>query len=299
MPSMPAAEVDVDEVLVRTLIADQHPDLAGRELTLMANGWDNVMFRLGGDLVVRLPRRALAAELVKNEQKWLPLLAPRLPLPIPVPVRIGKPAPARGYPWSWSIIPFTPGDIAARTGFADPHQAAAALGGFLRALHTEAPADAPVNPARGVPLEQRAEAFAANLAIVGDRVDQRAARTLWQRALDTPRWTGTPVWLHGDLYPMNILVHDGRVSGVIDFGDITSGDPAIDLSIAWSVLPTVARDTFWAAYAGRGGPRADEPTQLRAKGWALAFAVFYLAHSADNPLMEELGRRTYAVVVGE
>jgi aminoglycoside phosphotransferase (APT) family kinase protein len=300
MHSMPAAEVDVSEELVRKLIADQHPDLADRELTLMANGWDNTMFRLGDDLLVRLPRREVAAALVVHEQRWLPELAPRLPLPIPAPVRTGKPSPTHGYPWWWSIIAFMPGDIAARTAPGDPHQAATTLGAFLRALHTQAPPDAPVNPVRGVPLARREAAFAANLQTLGDRVDQATMRRLFDAALATPPWTGPPLWLHGDLHAANILVHEGEISGVIDFGDITGGDPATDLSVAWSVIPAVARETFWATYGGRAdGDRADDATKDRAKGWAVAFAAVYLAHSADNPLMEELGRRTYRAVIDD
>jgi aminoglycoside phosphotransferase (APT) family kinase protein len=295
MHSMPAAEVDLNEEMVRELIADQHPDLAERDLTLLANGWDNVMYRLGDDLLVRLPRREMAAALVVHEQRWLPELAPRLPLPVPAPVRLGRPSRSAGndgYPWSWSIIGFMPGDIVARTGFADPHEAATTLGGFLRALHTQAPPDAPVNPVRGVPLARREETFAANLAALGDLVDQDSLRRLFDAALATPPWTGPPLWLHGDLHAANILAHEGAISGVIDFGDITGGDPATDLSVAWSVIPAVARDTFWAAY----GDQADDATRGRAKGWAVAFAAVYLAHSADNPLMTELGRRAYQAV---
>jgi aminoglycoside phosphotransferase (APT) family kinase protein len=294
MRAMPAAEVDVNEELVRGLLADQHPDLAGRPLTVMANGWDNVMYRLGGDLVVRLPRRELAADLVVHEQRWLPELAARLPLPIPAPVRIGQPSPVRGYPWSWSVIPYLPGDVAARTEFADPHQAASALGGFLRKLHRPAPADAPANPFRGIPLAARKDSFATVVQELGDRVDRVTAESLWTTALAAPAWDGPPLWLHGDLHAANILVHDGMVSGVIDFGDITAGDPATDLSIAWSVLPATTRESFWAAY----GPQADAATRSRAKGWALAFALIYLAHSADNPMMEELGHRAYQAVIG-
>jgi aminoglycoside phosphotransferase (APT) family kinase protein len=292
MPNaMPPAEVDIDEELVRRLLADQHRDLADLPMSLMANGWDNVMFRLGDDLVARLPRREAAAALVLHEQRWLPMLAPDLPLPIPAPVRAGH--SQAGYPWSWSVIPFMPGDIAARTEFAGPHQAATALGGFLRALHTEASPDAPANPVRGIPLARRQQAFEKNLATVEDRVDADTLRGLWTvSAKQTPRWAGPPLWLHGDLHAANILVHDGAVSGVIDFGDITGGDPATDLSIAWSVIPAVARDTFWAAYG-----KADDATRARAHGWAVAFAVVYLAHSADNPMLEALGRRTYQAVI--
>jgi aminoglycoside phosphotransferase (APT) family kinase protein len=289
--NMPVAEVDVSQDLVRRLLATQHPDLAGLPLTLMANGWDNVMYRLGADLIIRLPRRAAAAELVEHEQRWLPMLAPRLPLPVPAPVRVGR--PADGYPWSWSIVPFLPGQVVGLTPSADPASAARSLGGFLRALHTEAPDDAPANPFRGIPFRERAAMDARNMAILGDRIDRGRVQREWEAAVQAPVWDGPPLWLHGDLHPANILVHDGRISGVVDFGDITSGDPATDLSVAWSVIPAAQRGEFWDAYGSWG----DEATRRRAKGWAMAFSVVYLAHSADNPLMERIGHRTYAAVL--
>src|SRR5262245_2189646 len=151
---MPAAEVSVSPELVRRLLAAQQPDLAHLPVQPMAHGWDNLMYRLGGELAVRLPRRAAAARLIMHEQRWLPAIAPRLPLPVPAPVRTGR--PALGYPWPWSIVPFLPGQMAAREPPADPAGAAASLGGFLAALHAPAPADAPVNPIRGIPLAGRA-----------------------------------------------------------------------------------------------------------------------------------------------
>src|SRR5207248_2290872 len=216
---MPSAEVDVSLALVRRLLADQHPDLAGLPLSVLANGWDNLMCRLGGDLVVRLPRRSQAAELVRHEQRWLPVLAPRLPLPIPAPVREGQPGP--GYPWWWSVVPLLPGEVAARRPPADPRQAAIALGGFLGALHAPAPPDAPANPVRGIPLAARDETFGENLRLLGGAVDAAALRAAWGAALATPVWEGPPVWVHGDLHPANILADRGLVRGVIDFGVIT------------------------------------------------------------------------------
>jgi aminoglycoside phosphotransferase (APT) family kinase protein len=291
--STPAAEVDVGLDLVRRLLASQHPDLAELPLELMANGWDNVMCRLGTDLLVRLPRREMGGRLVRHEQRWLPVLAPRLPLPVPAPVRIGL--PADGYPWSWSIVPSLPGQVAGITPPADPASAATTLGAFLRALHTPAPEDAPVNPVRGVPLSARGDAVASNMTILGDRIDRETVQARWDEALRVPAWDGPPLWLHGDLHPANILVHDGRISGVIDFGDITSGDPATDLAVAWSLIAAEHRETFWAAY----GPQADEATRRRAKGWALAFSLVYLAYSADNPLLEQMGRHTHAAVLAD
>jgi aminoglycoside phosphotransferase (APT) family kinase protein len=296
---MPAAEVEVSADLVRRLLDDQHPDLADLPVEFLANGWDNELYRIGDRLVARLPRRALAAEIIKNEQRWLPGLAPRLPLPIPYPERTG--VPACGYPYSWSVVPYLPGVPAAHASF-DPAGAAAAVGGFLGALHAPAPADAPANRSRGVPLAGRAGTFAANLTLLGgqDRFDRDAVRHAWDAALAAPGYDGPPVWLHGDLHPANILVSDGQVSGVIDFGDITAGDPATDLSVAWMLLPTDGHASFWSAYQAAVGTRdgrIDNALRARAKGWALNLGIVFLAHSADNPVLREIGRRTLSAVL--
>ena len=294
---MPAAEVEVSADLVRRLLADQHPDLARLPVAFLANGWDNELYRVGDGLVARLPRRALGAQISSNEQRWLPGLAPRLPLHIPYPERTG--VPACGYPYSWSVVPYLPGVPAAQAGSFDPAAAAAAVGGFLGALHVPAPADAPANPLRGVPLADRAATFAANLALLGAQVDREAVLRVWDAALAAPGYDGPPVWLHGDLHPANILVDDGQVSGVIDFGDITAGDPASDLSVAWMLLPPACHAGFWSAYqaAGGAGGRAGDALRARARGWALNFALVFLAHSEDNPVLREVGRRTLRTVL--
>jgi len=300
---MPAAEFEVSADLVRRLVAAQHEDLAGLPVEPLANGWDNTLFRLGDVLVARLPRRALGAGILVNEQRWLPLLAPRLPLPVPAPVRTG--VPGEGYPWPWSIVPFLPGTPASAGPPFDPGQAAVDLGGFFGALHAPAPPDAPANPYRGVPLERRAASFEQNLSSLnlgtlgdlGDLGGRDRMRAAWAAAVAVPVWDGPPVWLHGDPHPANILIGDGRVSGVIDFGDITAGDPASDLSLAWMLLPVSCHDAFRAAYALAGhGPVADT-TWARGRGWALNLAIVFLAWSADNPRLHAVGRRTLAAVL--
>jgi aminoglycoside phosphotransferase (APT) family kinase protein len=300
---MPAAEVEVSADLVRRLLADQHPDLARLPVEFLANGWDNELYRVGDGFIARLPRRALGAEIIKNEQRWLPGLAPRLPLPIPYPERTG--VPAHGYPYCWSVVPYLPGVPAAQASSFDPARAAAALGGFLGALHVPAPADAPANPFRGIPLAGRDASFAANLALLtsqaGQDLDRDAVVRGWDAALATPGYDGPPLWLHGDLHPANILVNDGQVSGVIDFGDITAGDPANDLSVAWMLLPLRCRADFWSAYQAAGGSwvRPGHALRARARGWALNFAIVYLANSEDNPVLAEVGRRTLRAVLAD
>jgi aminoglycoside phosphotransferase (APT) family kinase protein len=288
---MPAAEVDVSVELVRQLLADQHPDLSDLALGVLANGWDNMVCTVGADLLARLPRRAQAAELVVHEQRWLPVLAPDLPLPIPAPVRIGQ--PACGFPWNWSVVPFLPGRVAAMAAPENLAAAAVALGDFLAALHVPAPPDAPVNPFRGGPLATRDGRVTEHLRLIASSPDLDAASAIWESAVEAAAWADPPTWVHGDLHPANILVDAGRISAVIDFGDITSGDPATDLSLAWMMFPARERDAFRQAYG-----KADDHTWARARGWALSLALVFLTFSADNPLMAGIGQRTFREVLG-
>jgi aminoglycoside phosphotransferase (APT) family kinase protein len=292
---MPPAEVDVSADLVRGLLAAQQPDLAHLPVRVLANGWDNLLCRLGDELVVRLPRRAQAATLIAHERRWLSVLAPRLPLPIPAPVRVGE--PGAGYPWHWSIVPFLPGHPAATVPPADGAAAAVALAEFLAALHTPADPAAPINPYRGVPLAVRGERFTEAIGRLDGSIDSLAVTRAWASALAAPLWDGPAVWLHGDLHPANILVDRGRISAVIDFGDITAGDPASDLAVAWMMLAADAHPAFRAAYARASTHRVSEDLWARAEGWALALALVFLAYSADNPMMARIGERTLAAVL--
>ena len=285
----PPAEVAVDASLVRALIQEQHPDLAHLPLNDIGEGWDNSLFRLGEELAVRIPRRAASAALIEQEQRWLPRLSPSLPLPIPVPLRVGR--PGCGFPWSWSVVPWFPGRSALLAPLEDPATAAVALGQFLRALHQPAPGDAPHNPWRGVPLAARADTLRAHLQQVGDLVDRVAVLALWERVLSSRAWTGAPTWIHGDLHPGNLLLSDGRLTAVLDFGDLAAGDPATDLSVAWMWLPPPSRSIFRASARGDVDP-IDDDTWMRARGWALALGLAYLASSRDDELMGALGRAT-------
>lgn len=288
----PAAEVVIDEDLVRRLLRAQHPDLANRRIRVVAYGWDNALARLGDDLVARFPRRALAAPLVVHEQRWLPDLAPRLPLAIPVPLRVG--APGEGYPWTWSVCPWFEGDVAASARFADPHAAARALAEFIAALHRPAPTDAPANPFRGVALAARDAAVQSYLELLGPAVDQTRVRRRWNAACALPPYDGPPLWIHGDLHPANLIVSAGALAAVIDFGDLTAGDPATDLAIAWMLFTPPERARFRAVLA-----HVDGLTWRRARGNALAHGLACLARSADAPLLATIGRRTLAAVLAD
>ena len=283
--NMPPAQLDVSETLVRSLLVAQHPDLADRALSLIAHGWDNVIFRLGDDLVVRLPRRSMAADLVLNEQRHLPMLARRLPIVIPAPLRLG--VPSVGYPWHWSVGPWFDGDVAADVRLTAPAIEAERLGSFLAALHRAAPSDAPHNPYRARPVSGLRERFVARVEHLGDHHDRGALSALFDELLDVAEWSGSPVWVHGDLHTANVLVADGSISAIIDWGDITAGDPACDLAVGWMLFDDDHRAVFRVA-AGTHLP-IDDATWQRARAWALYLAVMFLAHSADSERFARMG----------
>jgi aminoglycoside phosphotransferase (APT) family kinase protein len=249
----------IDENLVRSLVREQHPDLAGLTLREVDGGWDNQMWRLGDELAVRMPRTARAPSLLRNEHRWMPVLAPLLPLAVPTLVRIGEPS-AR-FPRPWTITAWVPGEPADRASVTRGRHAADSLAGFLRALHQNAPAEAPANPDRGVPLK----ALTHDLDQLFHTVDGSSeVRHVWDEAVSAPEWQGPPVWLHGDLHPANVVIADGTLAGVLDFGELCAGDPATDLSAAWLLLPAGAATRFFNAYAN-----TDEAMIRRARGWAV------------------------------
>jgi aminoglycoside phosphotransferase (APT) family kinase protein len=292
---MPGADVAIDTSLVRALLREQHADLASLPLAEAGEGWDNKLFRLGDGLVVRLPRRRVAAGLIEHEQRWLPVLAPNLPLPVPAPVRVGR--PGCGFPWAWSIAPWFPGEPAADLATGHTETMALQLAEFLAALHRPAPVDAPSNPFR-TSLPSRSDTFQERLQRCGRQVEQTSALLVWRASLEAPVWSGPAVWVHADVHPGNLLVNTGRLIAVIDFGDLTAGDPAVDLSVAWMLWPEGVRHAFRIA-VGRTMPWVDEATWQRARGWAVSLGVAYLVHSLDNPVMMDIGRRTVAATIGD
>ncbi len=292
---MPVAEVAIDTSLVRALLEAQHQDLASLPLVEAGEGWDNKLFRLGDSLVVRLPRRQLAAALIEHEQRWLPVLAPHLSLPVPAPVRVGR--PGCGFPWAWSVAPWFDGQTAATLAGGHTEAMAVRLAEFLAALHRPAPVDAPLNPYR-TSLASRFDAFLERLPRCGQHVDQSSALVVWQAALAAPTWAGPPLWIHGDMHPGNLLVNSGQLTAVIDFGDLTAGDPAVDLSVAWMLWPENSRRIFRGA-VDRLMTRVDNAMWRRARGWALHLGMAYLVNSLDNPLMADIGKRTIAAVLAD
>jgi aminoglycoside phosphotransferase (APT) family kinase protein len=254
-------------------------------------GWDNAMFRLGEHLAVRLPRRAVVAKLIEHEQQWLPRLAQRLPIAVPAACRLGE--AALDYPWRWSVVPWIDGESA---DVCEPDESQAArFGQFLRSLHIPAPPQAPANPVRGVPLSQRAasaqtriERLATQTGVITSKL-----RHIWEEALEAPLDV-TSSWLHGDLHSRNVLVQKGVITGVIDWGDITSGDCATDLAAIWMLFAEArVRDDALAAYGV-----VSNATMLRAKGWAVLFGVLLLDTGlVDNPRNERLGERILRRIV--
>lgn len=284
------ARIEIDEGLIRGLLREQHPDLAELPVREVPGGWDNQLWRLGDELAVRMPRTERAPDLLRKEYRWLPVLAPPLPLPVPVPVRTGE--PSERFPRFWTVARWVDGEPADAAPVTRGEHAAEALAGFLRVLHREAPEEAPANPHRGVPLSAHVDDAEKGLRLLSEFADAAAVRRVWEDALAAPEVRGTPVWLHGDLHPANVVVTDGTLSGVLDFGELCSGDPATDLSAAWLLLPAGAVSHFFEAYRhgagaghGRGdGARAragdrvgtvdlDEATIRRARGWALLRAA--------------------------
>jgi aminoglycoside phosphotransferase (APT) family kinase protein len=281
----PEAEVEVNEALVHRLLEQQHPDLRNLPLTHLDSGWDNVLFRLGNEYVVRIPRREIAAQLMRNEQRWLPELAPRLPIAVPEPLCIGT--PTAFYPWHWSVLPWFDGSCADESPPADNQ--ADRFAEFLLALHRPAPNDAPENPVRGVPLSVRVENTQERMIRVREKTNllSPAIEALWEAALSAPGNT-VRCWLHGDLHAQNVLVdRGGAFRAVIDWGDITAGDAATDLASTWALFESAAaRNKVLQRY------EPDQNLLSRARGWAILFGIVLLDSGLINsPRHADAGRK--------
>lgn len=274
-------EVLTDVALVQRLLAAQFPQWADLHITpVKSSGTDNAMYRLGNDMVVRLPRIDWAVHGVEREHEWLPRLAPLLPLTITTPIAKGK--PGEGYPWDWSIYRWLEGENATLDQLADPNRTAMDLAAFMLALQRIDPTDGP--PAaqhnlRGLPPAIRDAATRNAIAEMGNMVDADAALKVWDSALKAPAWSRPPVWFHGDLSRMNLLFKHGHLSAVIDWGGMAVGDPACDLIIAWNLFDAVSRDTFRKALG------VDDATWARGRGHALSQAVMFVPYYLNtNPV---------------
>lgn len=280
----PAAELEITESLVRSLLEAERPDLAAGALVPVEEGWDNAVWRLGEEHSVRVPRRAVAVPLLESEQRWLPVLTGRLSLRVPVPVHAGR--PTSDYPWPWSICEWVPGRTVLQEPLVDQRSAGGDVARFLIGLHVQAPPGVPPSPFRGIPLWERDPVVRERASAIAHLVDVDALLALWQDALAAPFATGSRVWIHGDLHPRNVLALDGRLSGVIDFGDLGPGDPAVDLSSAWTLLDAPGERALRRAYP------ADDATWRRARGWAVNHGIACVATSADDATMRAIGHAT-------
>jgi aminoglycoside phosphotransferase (APT) family kinase protein len=271
---------------VRRLVAEQRPQWADLPVTPLPEdleGTDHVLFRLGDELVARMPKIAWAADQGASDARWLPVLAAHLPARVPVPLHVGE--PGAGYPWRWTVVPWIAGRTPPRTGV-DDVVLAQDLAAFVRALHQVDPAGGPRKPpgSRGAELRHADESIRAalsRLAGYDDGFDVAAATVAWHLCVTAPTWDRDPVWIHGDLQPGNLITDGGRLAAVIDFGALGIGDPAPDLAAALWTFTGAARTAYREAVG------YDEATWQRACGWALGptlTGIDYYRHTAPRRL---------------
>jgi aminoglycoside phosphotransferase (APT) family kinase protein len=293
-PKMHADEIDTDVALVRRLLAGEFPQWANLAIDpVVSYGTDHDIYRLGDHLAARLPRIGWATDQAAKEAEWLPKLAPHLPLAVPVQLAMGH--PAEGYPFEWSVYKWLPGENANGT-IDDLDQAAVDLAAFVNALRQVDSTDAHPRSARGrgAPLAELDEQVRRSIAELGDRIDGDATLRAWEESLNATEWDGEEVWVHGDLLPGNLLVVDGRLSAVIDFGGLNVGDPACDLQPAWNVFGGDSRARY------RAELQVDDPSWSRGRGWALYQAVSALPYYWDtNPGMIRQASHALAQVLAD
>lgn len=296
-PKMHAAEVATDAGIVRRLVAGQFPQWAGLPVVPVPSaGTDNALYRLGGDLVVRMPRIHWATGQIGLERRWLPHLAPHLPLAVPTPLAVGE--PGEGFAWQWSVYRWLAGENATLDRLADPEAAARDLARFVLALQaidpTGGPEPKPEALGRGAPLATRDAKTREAIASLAGMIDTRAATAAWEAALAAPVWRGAPAWLHGDLQSGNLLANRGRLTAVIDFGAMAIGDPACDLMVAWNLFTARARAAF------RETIGVDAATWARGRGWALSPALIALPYYREtNPGLAGIARHAIAEVLSD
>ena len=278
-PRMHADEVAIGDGLVERLVAEQFPQWAGLRLRRVGtSGTDNVLYRLGRDLVVRLPRlrergNDPEGRAFDRDLRWLPRLAPLLPVAVPVP--IAKGLPAADYPAAWGVYSWLEGQTPDVEQLAEPEALALQIVELIRALHRVELPDPPLT-ARGSSLARWDEPTRVALAQLEGTIDTEAATAAWAKALAAPPWTGAPVWLHGDLMPANLIVQGSRLTGAIDWGLLGVGDPAVDLAVAWNLLPVRARSLV------REELGVDDATWERGRGWALWTGICALPYYRET-----------------
>jgi aminoglycoside phosphotransferase (APT) family kinase protein len=280
-------QVETGPEVVAALLASQFPEWASLPMTRVpSHGTDNAMYRLGDALVARVPMLPSAARCLAKECEWLPRLAPSLPLAAPVPVAVG--VPEGGYPFPWSVCPWVPG--ATDVPLADPVSAALDLADFILALRaldaSGGPAPGSHNFGRGVPLASRDEEVRRRADELHSDIDVAAALAAWETSLAAPAYDGPPQWLHGDLHASNLVISEGRLSAVIDWGGLGAGDPACDVMAAWTFVPAAGRAAFREALG------CDDAAWERGRGWVVSMAIMALPYYRDtNPGIVANARR--------
>lgn len=285
-------EIDIDAELVRRLLAAQFPHLAGLPIwPVRSTGTVNAIYRIGDDLYARLPRLAAWAQDLEREWRWLPVLAPKVSLRVPEPVLKGEPSSA--YPFAWAVYGWIDGQPFSDELVDDERRAAEDLAQFVLELRrTDPVVGAP--PGGRPPLGEHDAGTRAAIESARGVIDSDAAIAAWDHALEAPVWNGTPVWVHADLLRPNVLVHDGRLCAVIDFGGVGVGDPAADVIAAWSVFGPIGRGVFRAALD------VDDGTWNRARGFALLQAAMIIPYYGEtNPGFVGLAKRTIEQIVAD
>jgi len=300
-PEMNAGKMHKDEFvtdvsLVRCLLASQFTQWAGLPIKPVPSaGTDNALYRLGDEMVVRLPRIHWAVGQVDKDHKWLPRLAPHLPLAVPTLLKTGK--PAEGYPWHWAVYRWLEGENAVIDNIVNPVQAVIDLAGFIRALQKIDPTDGPLaskHNSRGNPLITRDGNTREAIASLDAMFDANLLTTIWDSALHVSDWDKEPVWFHGDLLPGNLLFAQGRLTAVIDFSGLGVGDPACDLMIAWNLFSGEGRDAF------RKALEVDDATWARGRGHALSQALIFIPYYLHtNPVGIATAKRAVHEVIAD
>ena len=288
---MHEGEIDLDTTLVERLLAEQFPHLTERSINLVqSTGTVNAIYRLGDDLYVRLPRMETWTESLHREWAWLPKLAPHISLTIPKPLALGK--PTNGYPCPWAIYRWIDGSSYQDDLINDERQAALDLANFILELRSADMLGAPRGGRK--PLIELDAATRTAIASSRNAIDAEAASEAWTRSLEASPWNGQPVWIHGDLLRPNLLVQEGRLYAVIDFGGTGIGDPAMDVVPAWSVFNKIGRQAF------RQALNVDDDTWRRARGYALHQALLIIPYYPEtNPGFVTLAKRTVDEILAD
>lgn len=293
---MSIEKVTTNLALVEKLIATQCPQWSHLPISKVASGGtDNDIYKLGDDMCVRLPRFAYAKGQIEQEAKYLPHFK-ALPLKTPSSLMVGR--PAHEYPWQWAVYDWLPGQEATPDKLNDMHQVAKQLAEFLQALHkiktNNAPSSGQNNSNRGCDLTVCDQPTRNAIKNLNDEYEAETLQQIWHNALKTPKWSKPPIWVHGDIKYDNLLARNGKLSAVIDFGLMGVGDPAVDLMLAWNLLPTSARQTFKTALY------INENTWQRGRGWALSVSLVALAYYKNtNQKLSAISRHTINEIIKE